>query len=155
MRKVFLCFLLATALLQSGCSGSKPGVGESSRAPVKYDFGRSTTLESLYRVVVDVLNRYGYHRTQLGNTTFIETDWRHLTPDGTETETEIVETRHRLEITLVNRRTTAEATLRLTCEGRLENGPWFKIAPNPVITRFVEDMQREIQQELGKVITQW
>lgn len=39
--------------------------------------------------------------------------------------------------------------MHLRCEGRLENGPWFKIAPNPVVIRFVEDMQREIKQELG------
>jgi hypothetical protein len=155
MRKILRYFLLVALLLHSGCSGAKSTQGGSSRAPAKFDFGRSTTVESLYRVVIDVLNRYGYHRTQLGNTTVIDTDWRHLTPDQDETEHEIVETRHRLEITLVNRRTTAEATLHLTCEGRLDKGPWFKIAPNPVVVRFVEDMQREIKQELGRVITQW
>lgn len=155
MRKILCFILLAALLLYSGCGGTKSTGRGLSRPAVKFDFGRSTTLESLYGTVVEVLNRYGYHRTQLGNTSVIDTDWRHLTPDGTETEAEIVETRHRFEITLVNRRNTAEATLRLTCEGRLDNGPWFNIAPNPVVIRFVEDMQREIQQELGKVITQW
>ena len=155
MRKIFRYFLLAALLLHSGCGGTKPGRSGSSRAPVKFDFGRSTTVESLYRVVIDVLNRYGYHRTQLGNTTVIDTDWRHLTPDEAETQLEIVETRHRLEITLVNRRTTAEATLHLRCEGHIDKGPWFKIPPNPVVLRFVEDMQREIKQELGRIITQW
>ena len=155
MRKVFVCFLFAVVLLQNGCASTTANRSGYSRAPVKFDFGRSTTLESLYRAVIDVLNRYGYHRTQLGNTTFIEADWRHLTPDEAEAQQEIIETRHHLEITLVNRRTTAEATLYLRCEGRLDNGPWFKIPPNPVVTRFVEDMQREIRQELGRVITQW
>lgn len=155
MRTILRFILLAALLLHSGCGGTKSTGKSSSRPSVKFDFGRSTTLESLYRAVVDALNRYGYHRTQLGNTSLIDTDWRHLTPDAVEVESEIAETRHRLEITLVNRRNTAEATLRLTCEGRLDNGPWFKIVPNPVVIRFVEDMQREIQQELGKIITQW
>ncbi|GEM_PF-6860011 len=155
MRKIYKLILLAALVLHSGCGGTKSGGSGAPRAPVKFDFGRSTTVGSLYRVVTDVLNRYGYHRTQLGNTTVIDTDWRNLTPDEAEAQQEIVETRHRLEITLVNRRTTAEATLHLRCEGHLDNGPWFKIAPNPVVLRFVEDMQREIKLELGRVITQW
>jgi len=155
MRKILRYCLLAALLLQSGCGGTKPTRTSSPRAPVKFNFGRSTTVASLYRVVTDVLNRYGYHRTQLGTTTVIDTDWRHMTPDEAETQQEVIETRHRLEITLVNRRTTAEATLHLRCQGRLDKGPWFKIPPNPVVLGFVEDMQREIKQELSLIITQW
>lgn len=155
MRKVCRFILLAALLLHSGCGGTKSGRSGTLRAPVKFDFGRSTTVASLYRVVNDVLNRYGYHRTQQGNTTVIDSDWRHLTPDEAEAQQEIVETRHRLEITFVNRRTTAEASLYLRCEGHLDKGPWFKIPPNPVVLRFVEDMQREIKQELSLIITQW
>jgi hypothetical protein len=155
MRKVFRFILLAALLPCLGCGGAKSGRGGASRAPVKFDFGRSTTLSSLYRVVTDVLNRYGYHRTQQGNTTVIDSDWRHLTPDETEAQQEIVETRHRLEITFVNRRSTAEASLYLRCEGHLDKGQWFKIPPNPVVLRFVEDMQREVKRELSLIMTQW
>jgi hypothetical protein len=153
----FLRWMLLAALLfvYAGCSGAKVSRTGSLNAPTKFEFGRSTTLTSLYNVVVDVLSRYGYYRTQSGNTTFIESDWHTYPPDQAEVERAITETRHRLEITLVSRRATAEATLHLSCEGRIENGPWLKIPPNPTVTRVVEDMQREVKQALSQIITQW
>lgn len=148
-------WLAGLLFVYAGCSGVKATRTGALRAPTKYEFGRSTTLTSLYNVVVDVLSRYGYYRTQSGNTTVIESDWHTYPPDQDEVERDIIEMRHRLEITLVSRRSTAEATLHLSCEGRIENGPWLKIPPNHSITRVVEDMQREVRQELSRIITQW
>lgn len=157
MRKIFYCMLLAALLAQNGCGGAKSAsTGSSSpRVPVKFSFGRSNTVASLYRVVTEVLNRYGYYRSQSGSTMMIDTDWRLLSPDEVEVDLGIVETRHRLEIAIANRRNTAEATLYLRCEGRNDKDVWLKIAPNPMVLRAVEEMQREVKRELSLIMTQW
>jgi hypothetical protein len=152
--------LLAVLLLILACGGAKSrGMSTASAGAAKpqttYDFGRSTTWQSLYNVVVDLLERYNYHRTQVGTPTLVETDWRVIAPDTTEANLGLFETRHKVTVSITTRREIAVATLRLTCEARYENGPWLKSNPNSEVVRIVQEMQRQAKLELSQYIQQW
>jgi hypothetical protein len=147
--------LLAGLLLTVACGGTKSKDKSADKAQTTFDFGRSTTLESLYSVVSDMLNRYNYHRTQLGTPTLIETDWRSAAPDTTEAKQGISETRHKLVVSMTARRDIVIATLRVTNEARFGSGPWLKSNPSPEVVKTILAMQRQTKLELSRYIQQW
>lgn len=147
--------LLAVSLSMVACGGTKSSGTSTAKAQTTFDFGRSTTMESLYSLVVDMLNRYSYHRTQIGTPTLIETDWRTVEADSVEANKGISEARHKIIVSLTARRDIAVATLRLTSEARYGNGPWLKSDPSPDLVRTIQAMQRQIKLELSRYIQQW
>jgi hypothetical protein len=161
MRKFPVIGALLTVLLVIwACGGAKSRGTSTAYAGVAkpqttFDFGRSTTWQSLHSVVLDMLERYNYHRTQVGTPTLIETDWRILTPDSTEANHGISESRHKVLISITTRRDIVVASLRLTCEARYGNGPWLKSNPSSEVTRIVQEMQRQAKLELSQYIQQW
>jgi ABC-type Fe3+-hydroxamate transport system substrate-binding protein len=154
-RRSILVALLAMLLLIWACSGSKSSGTSTAKSQTTFDFGRSTTVQSLYNLVVDMLDRNTYHRTQLGTPTLIETDWRTVAPDSTEAARGISETRHKIVVSIAARRNISVATLRLTSEARYGNGPWLKSVPSPDLVKTIEVMQRQIKLELSQYIQQW
>jgi hypothetical protein len=146
--------LLASVLLILACGG-KPRGSSAAKSQTTFDFGRSSTWQSLYNVTIDMLDRQNYHRTQVGTPTLIETDWRSLAPDSTEAKQGIFETRHKVVISITTRRDIAVATLRLTCEARYGNGPWLKSNPGLEAIRIVQEMQRQAKLKLSQYIQQW
>lgn len=152
--------LIVVLFSAMGCGGTKsrgtsPAQTGVAKPQTSFDFGRSTTWESLHGVVIDMLDRYNYHRTQVGTPTLIETDWRATAPDTTEARQGISETRHKIVVAIVSRRDIIVATLHLTCEARYGNAPWLKINPSSEVVRVVQAMQRQAKLELSRYIQQW
>ena len=147
--------LLTGLLLIAACGGTKSGDKSADKAQTTFDFGRSTTLESLYSIISDILNRYNYQRTQLGTPTLIETDWRSAAPDTNEAKQGIFETRHKLVVSMTARRDVFIATLRVTNEAHFGSGPWVKSNPSPNLIKTIQAMQRQTKLELSRYIQQW
>ncbi len=154
-RQSFAGILLTVSLLMAACGGTKLDGTSTAKSQTTFDFGRSTTMESLYSLVVDMLNRYSYHRTQIGTPTLIETDWRTVEVDSIDANKGISEARHKIIVSLTARRDIAMATLRLTSEARYGNGPWLKSEPGPDLVKNIQAMQRQIKLELSRYIQQW
>lgn len=154
-RNTVASILLAVSLVMMACGGTKSSGTSTVKSQTTFDFGRSTNMESLYSLVVDMLNRYSYHRTQIGTPTLIETDWRTVEADSAEVNRGISEARHKIVVSLTARRDIAVATLRLSSEARFGNGPWLKSDPDPETVKTIETMQRQIKLELSRYIQQW
>ncbi|MCI0694023.1 hypothetical protein L0337_18700 [candidate division KSB1 bacterium] len=159
-RHSIIVALLAVLLLSWACGGAKSrGTSTAPTGAAKprttFDFGRSTTWQSLHNVVTDLLERNNYHRTRVGTPNLIETDWRTMAPDSIEANQGIFETRHKVIVSITTRRDISVATLRLTCEARFDNGPWLKSNPNSEVLRIVQEMQRQAKLELSQYIQQW
>lgn len=144
---VFLFILLM--FLSNYCAGSK---SSSSRAQTRFDFGRSTNVESLRAVIGNTLRKYNHDLKILGN--FIETEWRHLPPNEEQELQGIKEIRYKLTANFRSRRNISYADVILQYEGRYEKGEWLDLNPNQDITEFIQNMQDEVKQQLQRYISQ-
>lgn len=150
MKQKFSVFLLILLMFLSlHCAGSR---SSSSKAPTRFDFGRSTNVESLRAIISSTLRKYNHDLKVLGN--FIETEWRYLPPNEEQELTGIKETRYKLTVNFRNRRNISYADVILQYEGRYEKGEWTNLNPNQDIVEFIENMQDEVKQQLQRYISQ-
>ncbi len=153
MRKSLLvsgCLLVAA--LAFHCSGTKSG-SNSPKTETRFEFGRSTTVESLRRVIANTLRKYN-HDLQITET-FIESEYRFIPPTEAEGLRGIRDVRYKISVTISARRNISAADARLHTEGRFETGVWERIDPDPELVEFVKNMQEEIKQELNRFLPQW
>jgi len=155
MQKHSRILIAVCLLLAAGCGGTKSGDSGPARAQTKFEFGRSTTSESLVRVIADVLRKYNHQLRLIGSSNFIETEWVVSSPSDLEIEQRITDVRHRVFVSVSSRRAISAASLRLQYEVKYGEGAWLETEPSPEVIDLVKKMQREVQQELSRFLPQW
>lgn len=151
MRKMFFAFLILLLLTIISCNSKSSG--PKPKSDTRFDFGRSTTVESLRASIANTLRKYN-HDLQVSET-FIETEYRYDLPTLDERTQGIQEVRYKLSVLLKARRNPTTAEARLQCEGRYQTGEWIKITPNPEMIELVKRMQNDIKQDLQRFLPQW
>ena len=153
MTKNLLVVLCAFCLAFGLSCNPKSSGSRTKKTETRFDFGRSTTIESLRATIANILRKYNHDLR--GSDTFIETEYRNITPVESEEVQGIKEVRYKISVNMSARRNISAAEARLQCEGRYETGEWAKINPSTELVEFVKNMQDEIKQELQRYLPQW